>query len=111
MAEYGRMTGPGPPCVTLQDVIGRYRIHVLPGKAKRTQDEQARQLTRLGKVFGAMRPDYITVPHVYQYMDARSHFPTAARHEVSLLGHIFVNAIRWGGGYEESRTRHREAVQ
>ena len=96
MAEYGRLTGPGPQCVTLQDVIDRYRILVLPDKARTTQAEQARQLMRLGKVFGTMLPDHITVQHVYQYMDARSHFPTAARHEVSLLGHVFVKAIRWG---------------
>ena len=52
IAEYGRMTGPGPPCVTLQDVIDRYRIHILPSKAKHTQEDQTRQLTKLGKVFG-----------------------------------------------------------
>ena len=115
MAEYGRMTGPGPQCVTLQDVIDRYRIDVLPSKAKRTQEEQARQLTRLGKVFGAMRPDHITVQHVYGYMDARSQYPTAARHEVSLLGHVFVKAIRWGAatknpthGIEKPRSQPRD---
>ena len=115
MAEYGRITGPGQPCLTLQDVIDRYRIEVLPSKAKRTQEDQARQLTKLGKVFGAMLPDHITVQHVYQYMDARSHFPTAARHEVSLLGHVFVKAIRWGAathnpahGLELPRSKPRD---
>ena len=115
MAEYGRMTGPGPPCMTLQDVIDRYRIDVLPNKSERTQEDQARQLTKLGKVFGAMRPDHITVQHVYQYMDARSHFPTAAKHEVSLLGHVFVKAIRWGAatknpahGIEKPKCKPRE---
>ena len=115
MAEYGRLTGPHQPCRTVGDVIARYRIDVLPHKAKSTQKDQARQLTRLCQVFGDMLPDDITVQHVYQYMDARSRFPTAARHEVSLLGHVFVKAIRWGAatknpahGIEKPRSKPRD---
>lgn len=115
MAEYGRLTGPHQPCRTVGDVIARYRIDVLPHKAKSTQKEQARQLTRLCEVFGDMLPDDITVQHVYRYMDARSQFPTAARHEVSLLGHVFVKAIRWGAatknpahGIEKPRSQPRD---
>ena len=115
MAEYGRLNGPHQPCRTVGDVIARYRIDVLPHKAKSTQKEQARQLTRLCEVFRDMLPDDITVQHVYQYMDARSRFPTAARHEVSLLGHVFVKAIRWGAatknpahGLEKPRSKPRD---
>lgn len=115
MTEYGRLTGPGQQCVTMQDVIDRYRIDVLPSKAAHTQKDQTRQLTKLGKVFGAMRPDHITTQHVYQYIDARSHYPTATRHEVSLLGHVFVKAIRWGAatknparGIEKPRSKPRD---
>ena len=115
MAEYGRLTGPHQPCRTLGDVIARYRIDILPHKAKSTQKDQTRQLTRLCKVFGEMLPDDITVQHVYRYMDERSHFPTAAKHEVSLLGHVFVKAVRWGAatnnpahGIEKPKSKPRD---
>ena len=98
MAEYGRLSGPTPACITLHDVIERYRVHVLPQKAASTQRDQTVELTRLDAVFGSMRPDEITTQHVYQYLDMRSDTPTAARHEVSLLRHVFVKAIRWGAG-------------
>jgi integrase len=98
MAEYGRLSGPSTPCSTMQHVVDRYRIHVLPQKAASTQKDQAVELTRLASVFGLMRPDEITTQHVYQYLDERSATPTAARHEVSLLHHLFKKAIRWGAG-------------
>jgi len=98
MAEYGRLSGPGATCKTMQNVIDRYRVHVLPQKAESTQKDQHSELTRLGSVFGLMRPDEITTQHVYQYLDERSATPTAARHEVSLLHHLFKKAIRWGAG-------------
>ena len=98
MAEYGRISGPNSPCITMRDVIDRYRILVLPHKAASSQYSENTQLTRLASVFGALRPDEISTQHVYQYMDARSVFPTAARHEVSLLHHVFKKAIRWGAG-------------
>ena len=80
MAEYGRITGPNSPCITMGDVIDRYRILVLPHKAESSQYRENTQLTRIASVFGALRPDEISAQHVYQYMDARSEFPTAARH-------------------------------
>jgi len=96
MAEYGRLSSPGKACTTMQDVIDRYRIHVLPLKAESTRKDQNAELTRLASVFGRMRPDEISTQHIYQYLDERSAVPTAARHEVSLLHHLFKKAIRWG---------------
>lgn len=96
MAKYGELTDPGRSCSSLRDVIEKYRLYVLPLKAESTQKGEGRQLTRLASVFGDMLPDEITTQHVYQYMDARSAFPTAARQEVTLLHHVFVKAIRWG---------------
>ncbi len=98
MAEYGRISGPNSPCITMRDVIDRYRILVLPHKAESSQYRENTQLTRLASVFGALRPDEISAQHVYKYMDARLDFPTAARHEVTLLHHVFKKAIRWGAG-------------
>ena len=61
MAEYGRFTGANAPCVTMGDVIDRYRILVLPHKANSTQKDENAQMTRLALVFGAMRPDEISI--------------------------------------------------
>src|SRR4051812_28456465 len=55
---YARQAVPGKRCHTIGDVIERYRIEVLPLKrSAATRDDQARQLVRLGAVFGHMRPD------------------------------------------------------
>ena len=97
MAKYGQLNDPGRPCITLAEVIEKYRLHVLPHKAKSTQRGEAPQLTRLASVFGQMIPDEITTQHIYQYMDARAtKYPIAARQEATLLHHVFVKAIRWG---------------
>jgi integrase len=48
-----------------------------------------------------MLPDDVTAQACYKYMDARRSregkpVPVAGRHEISLLGHVFSKAIRWG---------------
>lgn len=96
MATYGELTDSGRPCLSMNDVIERYRLFVLVDKAKSTQKGEGRQLTRLASVFGEMLPSDVTTQHVYRYMDARSAFTTAARQEVTLLHHVFKKAIRWG---------------
>ena len=115
MGAYAELTGPGRPCVTMENVIEKYRLHVLPHKAKATQKANGSQLTRLASVFGDMLPDDVTQQHIYQYMDERAAVPTAARHEVTLLHHVFVKAIRWGAatknpahGIEKPRSRPRD---
>ncbi len=62
-----------------------------------------------------MLPDDMTQQMIYQYMDERSAFPTAARHDVTLLGHVFVKAIRWGAatknparGIEKPKSKPRD---
>lgn len=116
MGKYAELTDPGRPCVTLGEVIDRYRLHILPHKAKSTQRGEAPQLTRIKSVFGEMSPDEITTQHIYQYMDARAtKSPTAARQEVVLLHHVFVKAIRWGAatknpasGIEKPKSKLRD---
>lgn len=115
MGTYAELTDPGRPCVTMENVIEKYRLHVLPHKAESTQKHEGPKLTRLASVFGGMLPDDVTTQHIYQYMDARSAAPTAARHEVTLLHHVFVKAIRWGAatknpaqGIEKPRSKPRD---
>jgi integrase len=70
-------------------------------RSKQTRDEQGKQLDRLKIAFGHFLPDSVTPRHCYKYADARRSkdgkpVPVAARHEVTLLGHVFRYAIRWG---------------
>jgi len=87
---------------TVGDVIDRYRIEVLPLKrSETTRKDQGKALERLKKVFGHMLPDLVTTKACYAYMDKRRNkagkpVPVAARHEISLLGHVLGKAIRWG---------------
>jgi integrase len=101
---FARLRGAAPTCRTLHDVIDRYRLEILPLKrSENTREDQARQLTRLDAVFGHFLPDNLTAPMLYQYMDRRrtkdgKPAPVAARHEITLLGHVLSKSIRWGAG-------------
>jgi integrase len=97
LAQYGQLIAGQWRSRTLGDVIDRYQTEVLPLKrSDQTKKDQAKQLDKLKAVFGSMNPDSITAQHCYQYVDARASAPVAARHELSLLGHVFAKAIRWG---------------
>jgi hypothetical protein len=102
LAAYGRRISGTWSGRTLGDVIDRYRVEVLPLKrSAQTRKDQGKELDRLKAVFGAVIPDSVTAQHCYRYLDTRrdngsNPVPTAARHEISLLGHIFAKAIRWG---------------
>lgn len=102
LAAYGRKIAGSWRGRTLADVIDRYRTDVLPLKrSAQTRVDQAKELDRLKAVFGAMLPDSLTSQHCYRYLDERRNkdgkpVPTAARHEIALLGHVMAKAIRWG---------------
>lgn len=102
LTKYAALIGNQWPGRTLGDVIDRYRVEVLPLKrAATTRKDQGTQLGKLKKVFGDMLPDSVTTQHCYQYKDTRrdkdgNAAPSAADHEVKLLGHVFAKAIRWG---------------
>jgi integrase len=104
LAKYGQVIGPTWTGRTLWDVIDRYRIEVLPLKrSKATQKNEAAALDRWKRWGGHMRPDNITKPDLYRYIDERRKegglpAPEAARHEIGLLRHVFKKAIRWGVG-------------
>jgi len=96
-AEYGKLVSGQWSGHNLGDVIDRYRTEVLPLKrSTKTRTDQAKQLEKLKAVFGAVPADRLTAQHCYRYLDARVCHPRAARHEISLLGHVFAKAIRWG---------------
>jgi integrase len=102
LAKYGTLVDGQWAGRTLGDAIDRYRTEVLPLKrSATTRADQAKQLDRLKLAFGIMIPDNVTARHCYAYQDGRRgedgrRVPVAARHEISLLRHVFTKAIRWG---------------
>lgn len=102
LAKYATLVSQTWAARTLGDVIDRYRVEVLPLKGSaQTRSDQARQLGELKKVFGDLLPDNVKAQHCYKYYDTRrgvdgQPIATTARQEVSLLGHVFAKAIRWG---------------
>lgn len=102
MAKYGSIVGASWSGRTIGDVIDRYRVEILPLKrSEQTRADQGKQLDRLKNGFGHFLPDSVTAQHCYKYADARRSkdgkpVPIAARQEVSLLGHVFGKAIKWG---------------
>lgn len=111
LTKYASLIGDRWSGRTLGDVIDRYRAEVLPLKrAESTRKQEGAQLDRLKLVFRDMAPDAVTTQHCYRYADARRAVkrdkdgkviesrpaPSAARHEIVLLGHVFAKAIRWG---------------
>ena len=104
LQAYGQRIGGQWHGRTLGDVIDRYRIDVLPLKrSPTTRTLEGVALGRLKLVFGQVLPDAVTPQHLYRYLDERKDkqgrpAPSAARHEISLLGHVFAKAIRWGIG-------------
>jgi integrase len=110
-AAYGKLVSGTWQGQTMGQAIDRYRTEILPLKrSAQTRTDQAKQLERLKEVFGEMPPDKITAQHCYQYLDARSASPVAAKHEMSLLGHVFAKAIRWGAATRNPvRTLERSA--
>jgi integrase len=123
LTKYASLIGANWSGRTLGDVIDRYRAEVLPLKrSEQTRDDQAKQLDRLKIAFGHFLPDNVTAQHCYKYADARrskdgKRVPIAARHEISLLGHVFGKAIKWGiatgnpvRGIELDRSPKRQQV-
>jgi hypothetical protein len=102
LAKYGTLIAGSWGGRSLGDVIDRYRTEILPLKRSPvTRADQAKQLDRLKIAFGMMLPDNITMQQCYAYEDGRrsgkgERVPVIAHHEISLLGHVFAKAIKWG---------------
>ncbi|MBA4710508.1 tyrosine-type recombinase/integrase [Aquitalea aquatica] len=86
------------PSQGMSAVFNRYAVEVLPKKAKKTREEQTRQMKLLEAAFADFRPDEVKPVHVAQYLDARADqgAAVAGNREKSLLSHVFTMAMRWG---------------
>lgn len=84
-----------PEARTIGQLLERYALEVVPTKAPKTRTENARQLERLGRVFGHMGLTDIQPQHVYAY-HAKRKAKTAAKREVEVLSHALTKAVEWG---------------
>lgn len=54
-------------------------------------------MRQLAPVFGHMRPEDVTAPHIYKFLDMRGKTAKVrANRDKALLSHVFSQAIRWG---------------
>lgn len=102
--KYGEMISEHWAGHTVGDIIDRYRAEVSPLKSsEKNRRTEGEQLNKLKIGFGHILPDNLTAKEVFKYRDARRHktgrrVPTAARHEIVLLGHVLSKGIEWGVG-------------
>lgn len=85
------------PAGTMQTIIERYRNDVLTTKAKNTQATQNKQLDKITKTFGHMKPADIRPAHIAKYHDIIGKTaPYQANRELALIKHVLKSAVRWG---------------
>lgn len=77
--------------LTVRYVADQYRARVMPGKAPRTQADNAKELKQLLAFFDdpPVSIDSIKPLHVHQYMRWRHKSPTRANREKALLSHMW----------------------
>lgn len=93
---------------TVNQLLDRYALEVIPTKAAASQISNQNQLPKLKEVFGAMPLLPFAPKLVYQYVDKRSRKvkdpvtgritggKIAAHREVELLSHAYTKAVEWG---------------
>ena len=82
---------------SMNDLLDRYALEVIPHKADKTQKSNLSSITKLKAVFGTMPIETVKPKHVYQYRDKRGQQgKTAANRDIEVLSHAFTKAIEWG---------------
>jgi integrase len=104
MAEWAKLIDRPAAMTTMAQIMDRYLLEVAPKNAPRTHRDKVKDMRLLREVFGHMRPDEITPPDIYAYMDGRG-APVRANREKALLSNVFSYAIRWGAG-KDNPCRH-----
>jgi integrase len=93
-ARLERKTLPKSVCL-MKEVFSRYSDSIIPGKKKRTREDNTREMVRLQAAFGDAPIDSISTAVVAQYRDART-AKVRANREIALLSHVFTIAREWG---------------
>lgn len=93
---------------TIGQLLDRYTLEVIPGKAAATRGGHLLMVATLKKVFGEMPLEPFAPRLVYLYVDKRSVKKTdpdtgkvtggkvAAHREIEVLSHAFTKAVEWG---------------
>lgn len=80
---------------TIEELLDRYAIEVVPTKAPLTAKGNMFQIVILKRVFGAGALTSIEPQHIYQYLDKKK-AKVAGKREIALLSHAFTKAVEWG---------------
>jgi integrase len=86
---------PTGPIATVNNLLDRYALEVIPGKSERTQKDNQAEMRYLRAFFGAMGLQSVKTSHVAQYIASRE-AKIRANREIALLSHAFNKAIMWG---------------
>jgi integrase len=86
---------------TVDALLTRYKLQVIPTKAAATRHGDMRALINLRKVFGAMRPRDVVPRHIYKYVDTRigkngEQSRATGLYEIRVFKHVFTKAVEWG---------------
>ena len=95
MALWAQKISAPDDVLTVDDLLNRYIVEVLPGKAERTQKDNLHEIRYLRAFFGQMVCNDVEAKHVASYLEARE-AKTRGNREVALLSHAFNKAILWG---------------
>lgn len=80
---------------TIDALLDRYSLQVVPTKAPKTQTGNRRAVANLRAVFGHMALADVEPQHIYQYVEYRK-APTQAHREIEVFSHAFTKAVEWG---------------
>jgi len=86
---------------TVDALLTRYKLDVIPTKAAATRRGDVQALIQLRKVFGHMRPHDVLPRHIYKYLDTRvdrngEKSRATALYEIRVFRHVFTKAVEWG---------------
>lgn len=95
MRAWAALLGAAAAGDTIEQLIARYDVEELAGKAKKTITGRRQDLKMIGKVFGRMSAESIDPHHVWNFWKLRGMTETA-RHEVRALSALLTFARRVG---------------
>jgi integrase len=86
---------------TVDALLTRYKLDVIPKKAAATRRGDMHALINLRKVFGSMRPRDVLPRHIYKYVETRvtksgEDSRATGLYEVRVFKHVFTKAVEWG---------------
>ena len=98
----GRIASGDGAIVTFAQLFDRYLFEVTPNKARSTQEDEVRSLSKLRKMIGANPVDAFKPYHAYQLRDAihtsavRGSGETYTNRIMEKLKHTLTKAVEWG---------------